>query len=273
MSQDYEVTRKIWDGKVPVEFALDSTEYVTQSLKPYYTMLSRVSYFPLVLSKLLQYFVNMVDEIKAADVWFEYNGAPLKWHYPVGVLFDLHKIDDTLPWRITVRTKAFPDQLIRMANRDALESSFIQSIKEADQLKHKAAVINAMKSDEHKQLWDGLVHDRFDEFWSVNKKLMVHNSNGMTDESVILHVPMRFYQVGHPFRQALITPYSTTSNDTSNRPTTLADAIRKLRPDFDASKFRIVSHGIELPLDTPNIWLAENLAYPDNFVHLCLVER
>lgn len=50
----------------------------------------------------------------------------------------------------------FPKEVMRCAG-DALESSFIQSIKEADQLKHKANIINSMKSDEHKQLWNGLV--------------------------------------------------------------------------------------------------------------------
>lgn len=42
----------------------------------------------------------------------------------------------------------------------SLESAFIQSIKEADQLKHKAKIVNSMKIDEHKQLWNSLLHGR-----------------------------------------------------------------------------------------------------------------
>lgn len=33
---------------------------------------------------------------------------------------------------------------------------------------------------------------------------------------------------------------------------------------------RIITHGIELPLDTPLQWMSEHLSYPDNFLHLCI---
>lgn len=39
-----------------------------------------------------------------------------------------------------------------------LESSYIQSVKEADQLKHKARVVNSMKVDEYRQLWSSILH-------------------------------------------------------------------------------------------------------------------
>lgn len=36
-------------------------------------------------------------------IWFDYNGVPLKWHIPVGVLFDTLCCTADLPWRLTVR--------------------------------------------------------------------------------------------------------------------------------------------------------------------------
>ena len=32
---------------------------------------------------------------------------------------------------------------------------------------------------------------------------------------------------------------------------------------------RVITHGIEVPLDTPLQWMSEHLSYPDNFLHLC----
>lgn len=38
-------------------------------------------------------------------IWFDYNGLPLKWHIPVGVLFDMLCCNADLPWRLTVGRK------------------------------------------------------------------------------------------------------------------------------------------------------------------------
>uniref|UniRef100_A0A914X3Q0 Autophagy protein 5 n=1 Tax=Plectus sambesii TaxID=2011161 RepID=A0A914X3Q0_9BILA len=265
MPQDYDVTRQVWEGKVPVEFVLAAHECtIIDAPKPYYAMLPRISYFPLALERAYKYFMSAVDEseVNKDDVWLEYDGYPLKWHYPVGVLFDLHKTDDVLPWQITVHLKKFPeDDIIRCAGRDALESMFMQSLKEADQLKHRGEIVNTMQKRDHKQLWNGLVNDRFDQFWLVNKKLM-ENSGSNTFH----FVPMRLYKTDKPYRQVLVKPM----NEAAER-TTLAEACRIFDPDFDSSSSRVVSHGVEVPLDTPVIWLAENLAYPDNFVHISIL--
>ncbi len=72
------------------------------------------------------------------------------------------------------------------------------------------------------------------------------------------------------YRQVLIKP----ENELTGERTTLADACRLFDATLDAessAQLRIISHGIEIPTETPVIWLAENLCYPDNFVHVCLV--
>lgn len=35
MIQDYEVTRKLWDGRIPVQFVLDKLEFIQCSAKPF----------------------------------------------------------------------------------------------------------------------------------------------------------------------------------------------------------------------------------------------
>lgn len=42
-----------------------------------------------------------------------------------------------------------------------MESSFIQSIKEADYLRHKAEVVNSMTPEEYRKLWNGLVNGNY----------------------------------------------------------------------------------------------------------------
>lgn len=52
MANDREVLREIWDGKLPVCFQLDQEEITEiQQPDPFYLMVPRLSYFPLVTDK------------------------------------------------------------------------------------------------------------------------------------------------------------------------------------------------------------------------------
>ena len=67
-----------------------------------------------------KYFARFVDgERQDQEMWLEYDGQPLKWHFPIGVLFDLHVGGETqLPWHVSVRFDKFPDvQIFRFDNK------------------------------------------------------------------------------------------------------------------------------------------------------------
>lgn len=52
-------------------------------------------------------------------MWLEYNGQPVKWHFPIGVIFDLCMGSDIqLPWNIIVHFDKFPEsQIFRFSSR------------------------------------------------------------------------------------------------------------------------------------------------------------
>jgi len=99
------------------------------------------------------------------------------------VLFDLHKSDETLPWQINVHLTHYPDaELMRLSARappssddspktprhtappfslDAVESHFVQSIKEADAVRHKGEVVGAMEKRDTKAIWNALCTSAF----------------------------------------------------------------------------------------------------------------
>lgn len=109
-----------------------------------------------------------------------------------------------------------------------------------------------------------------------------------TNEAKLLYIPMRFYlvciyyiysflksltflflfQPDTPFRQVLISPHK--EDDKTPQEPTLKSALQKACPDINPSGYVIISHGINVPLESPVYWLSKNFCYPDNFVHLVL---
>lgn len=60
MANDRAVLREVWEGKLPVSFQLDRDEVAAlRAPDPYYLMVPRVSYFPLVTDK-----VNKINWFK-----------------------------------------------------------------------------------------------------------------------------------------------------------------------------------------------------------------
>lgn len=267
---DYEMQRTVWDSKIPIEFALDSSQPAIRTPQSSFIMLPRVSYFPLHLDEPLRILAeHAVQEENFSNAWLLSKGEMLRWQYPIGVLYDMHNTgnDKTLPWIVTIRLKDFPPELIRCLSKDAMKFCFIQSLKEASQIKHKHNIVASMTSEEHAKLFDSICNDRFSEFWSINERLM--KSEFPTRENELTNVPIRFYMHSLPFRQILIPWQKKMENDLE---ITLVHALTKAFPELIdiCVKYEAISHGIELPMDTSVGWLAKNLSYPDNFVHIAI---
>nr|XP_022904887.1 autophagy protein 5 [Onthophagus taurus] len=262
MANDREVLREIWEGKLPVCFTLNPDEVRDlQQPDPFYVLVPRLSYFSLVTDKVKKHLIRFVnEESQDQDMWLEYDGQPIKWHFPIGVLFDLLMGDDVqLPWNIIVHFEKFPEnKIFRFNNKEAIEAFFMACVKEADNLKHRGVVINGMQKKDHNQLWLGLQNDKFDQFWAVNRKLM----DASSEQDSFKHIPFKFY-IDDGYRQKLVKP---TTEDGQRR--TLQDLLEEVFPN--KKDLRVRTHGVLPPLSTPLQWMSEHLSYPDNFLHLCL---
>uniref|UniRef100_A0A3Q2YZ05 Autophagy protein 5 n=1 Tax=Hippocampus comes TaxID=109280 RepID=A0A3Q2YZ05_HIPCM len=247
MADDKDVLRDVWFGRIPACFTLNQDEETEREAEPYYLLLPRVSYLTLVTDKVKKHFLRVMRAEDVGEMWFEYEGTPLKWHYPIGVLFDLHASNSILPWSITVHFKNFPGQdLLHCMSSSVVEAHFMSSIKEADALKHKSQVVNDMQKKDHKQLWMGLQNDKFEQFWAMNRKLMEYP----TEEAGFRYIPFRIYQVNGTHTS---TPLILESSQGTEK------------------RYQVVIHGIEPLMETPLQWLSEHLSHPDNFLHICVV--
>ncbi|KAI9590393.1 autophagy protein 5 [Glossina fuscipes] len=262
MAQDREILRMIWEGQIAICFQADPDEIVgLQQPENFHLMVSRLSYLPLVTDKVKKFFSRFIaNDQSDGVVWFDYNGIPLKLHYPIGVLHDLLRAeDDNHPWSLTIHFSKFPeDSLVKFDTKDILESFFMSCLKEADVLKHRGQVISAMQKKEHNQLWSGLINDKFDQFWAVNRRLMEPGA----EQDTFKHIPIRFYEEDSAYMQKLISPLTETGQKK-----TLHDLLIEIStPVRNAVGFR--THGIDVHCDTQLQWMSEHLSYPDNFLHL-----
>lgn len=113
------------------------------------------------------------------DGWFAFEGVPLKWHYPVGLLFDLyagidpatktsstfdvesHADESSFPWRLTVHFSDWPvEDLVRLdAHGMVMTDAFINSVKEADFLRNGTAKgIMSLSKEDSSGLWKAVEH-------------------------------------------------------------------------------------------------------------------
>lgn len=294
-----EILRELWQSRLPVCFVL-SDEDVTriirsESPEPLYLMLPRHLYFPCFIDRLQRYFSiyykdnssDSPNNVNFNNLWLEYESTPLKWHYPIGVLYDLYTNSlasgdsPRLPWQIIVHLTKFPDnEIVRFPDKESIEGHFMASLKEADALKHRGQIIGDMQKRDHKQLWNSLLQDKFEAFWSINSRLMSFTEN--LDH--FRYIPFRIYVLDRPFIQKLYAPYDTETGKWR----TLTDLLQyslNNEADFDEranekkilnrnlDDYRAIIHGVEPPLHTPLQWLSEQFSYPDNFLHVALVEK
>jgi len=260
--EDREILREVWEGRIPAEFTLaDNDKEEDETMPPCYLMLPRMSYLPLTTEKLVKHFQNKSKSRAASKLWIDYKGTPLKWHHPIGALFDKLKgvpldNEQDLPWKLTVHFSDFPDQdVVPCSSREQIEAYFMSCLKEADQLKHAGRVMSSMQKKDHVQLWSGLQNDKFDQFWAINRKLME-----TPQSDYFKHIPIRFHlSDSSSVQQKLIKPVS--DND-------VAVTFGDLTALYPSSK--LILQGIEPGPETPVQWLSEHLSYPDNFLHIAV---
>lgn len=141
----------------------------------------RLSYLAFLLPRLRAFFEPSLinPEVDAHDAWLSIEGVPLKWHYPLGLLYDLYSgaepinldkgnpaasqaVSETrpstspLPWRLTIHYTDYPgDQLIHLDSEGrALLDSYINAVKEADFIRNGSAkTVMSMSKEDSDNLW------------------------------------------------------------------------------------------------------------------------
>lgn len=174
---------KVWSGSIPLEIRLAAADCRTyDESEPYLIQYPRLSYTGFLLPRLHAFFAPSLinQDVAAHDAWLSFEDVPLKWHYPLGLLYDLFSGADpldlepsglsedvtasdlplkrptTIPWRLVIHYSDFPgEQLIQLdAEGRAMQDAFINAVKEADFVRNGTArSIMSMSKVDSDNLW------------------------------------------------------------------------------------------------------------------------
>ncbi|KAK4049684.1 autophagy protein 5 [Microbotryomycetes sp. JL201] len=172
--------------------------HADKAIESYYMQARRISYLPLLLPHLRKNFLAAVldgislNALNDESIWFSYQGSPLKWHWPIGLLYDLHflprKEQKLYPlqqsdpvFTITLHVKDPPsDVLLLNPSLEACQSSFMNMLKESDYTRYGSTkrVVN-LRREQQDAIWEGVVQGEFqaplsdfEKYWNVASKLI-----------------------------------------------------------------------------------------------------
>jgi autophagy-related protein 5 len=180
-----ELQKKIWSGSIPLEIRLAASDCRTyDDSEPYLVQPPRLSYLAFLLPRLYAFFaVSLISpDVQPHEAWLSFDSVPLKWHYSLGLLYDLFSgaepVDfdqqrredlatsritvetasgtSPLPWRLTVHFTDYPgDQLIQLdPDGRAMLDSYINAVKEADYIRNGSArTVMSMSKEDSDNLW------------------------------------------------------------------------------------------------------------------------
>ncbi|KAF8929480.1 autophagy protein 5 [Dissophora ornata] len=140
------------------------------------------------------------------------------------------------------------------------------------QARNHISARHAQLTSDDSEVWyeyEGIPLKCYDLFWGMNQKLVLN------DGTIARNLPIRIYLPENcPVVQEPVSPM-----DEQDQPRTLRQILNIALPDLfplESSDSRqdaasVMIHGITPSLDVNALWFAQNMAYPDNFLHLVIV--
>lgn len=127
--------------------------------------------------------------------------------------------------------------------------------------------MNNIRESENAMLWNGILTRSFDEFWTINRRLMDCNTSKQPLQ--YKHLAMRIYKTDKTYIQPFL---SAPTEDDNSTDITLGELLTLYSIDMDSGQ-TILCQGIDIPLDSNVYELSQTMSYPDNFLYLCVVQQ
>lgn len=249
---------KVWNGSINIKITFDIGE---EELKEYLLTTPRVSYLPIYYKELVDYF-RTFGEI-TDPIWLEYNGKPVKWNLPIGVIYDLYHIPGTreCPFDNSVLVlnlkygTPYPTQIIpciykgKVDYDKSLMENFFNQLKQSNfVLNGNSKLVMNLSTDNSSKLWNSIRNHDLNDYSTVTKRLVPKTIN---------RIPIKVYILNSSMIQLPLM-----NNESLN------DLLAKYNNEFDA-----YVHGINITtlqdVDLAQLWTV--FKHLDNFLYIVLI--
>ena len=234
-----EVQKKVFEGFVPVSFFLEGENM------PYAFKISRiVPIASFVFSKMGNFFGD-----NCKDLWFSVGDVPIQGYLPVGAIYDLFvpRENSVTFLNIQVHRTKFPEKGIQRCESAAnAEAIFVENFKASVLLTDQSDLLLKHNENIAQNLLKYALEHNYDEY----DKLL---NTRCDDFSEMINVPIKLIK-----KDGTVQDCFAEYKDNL----TIQDVIK------DSSITKVLSQGIEIPLDIKVIDVLNGLLYPDSFVYL-----
>ncbi|ELP87001.1 hypothetical protein EIN_318600 [Entamoeba invadens IP1] len=264
---DSSIRRKVVEGTIPIIVRIP---FKAEDKYTLYNA-SRNEYLPILLQSSIQDFLADVEQQPTALAFF-INDQPIKWCWPIGVIFDaLH--NGSLPMEITLGVNVNDVKFQPYENEESIKNFHIQQLKESVYLRFKTIQpIRKLEVGLIPPLWEAHAQTKLEDYEKVYNPLVI------TDEDWDC-VPIHWYfGNGRRYTDAILTL-------TEGKLTTVGDGVKIFFNEreidqqqeklvvlkdgkIEENKFVVIIQGVTVPLDTPLLWLALNMSGSDMFLHI-----
>jgi autophagy-related protein 5 len=242
------------------------------------------------------YLIADQESVAPEEGYFMFDGVPLKWHLPLGLLYDMYvmSVKDPssdrapLPFKLTLHfQRDSTTERINLINPDpvTMHDSFINSVKEADFLRSGTAKpIMTLAELESKALWISTQQNDLTTYSKIHQTLLPANGQ-------MRYIPLRIYLPSSSEEdpnsaqmrvlQSHVTPSASSSGHSgiaqargnTVQPQTLGSVLHKLLPALFPSRrtpmvARPILHGAEIPLSSTLEELTRWACYADGWLSL-----
>lgn len=271
--------------------------------------LPRLSYLAFLLPRLHAFFAPCLitdpDTVSPDAGYFTYDSVPLKWHLPLGLLYDIYVLSTQdagadrpsvkpLPFRLTLHFT--PDSTSSNVNLIdptpiVLHDSFINSVKEADFLRSGTAKpIMTLPTHDSKALWSSTQENDLPTFARIHHALLPAPGQ-------MRNIPLRVYLPSSPgpepskaqikVLQSHVPPTLTATSASTvaqrrspglGQPQTVGTALHSLLPSlFPSRRTPILAtpllHGAPVPMAANLEDLARWACYADGWLSVVVAMR
>lgn len=211
--------------------------------------------------------------------WFAYRTLPLKFHLPVGVLYDLIVPDHIAPWHITLHFRNYPSKtIVPYIDDTTLKQCFRNSLKEAAYICQGMAGVQrimGMTQGSQDEYWRAVIQANRDQYTKVIKSLALRPIPFRGNRAP--SIPARIYTMDTApgaFLSSYDGIYMTSRPlpivNEDNSPVTLRNALEKIFDMVNIDDALILVAGVQPPCDAPLVWLHDMLCCADHFLYIVI---